>query len=179
FIMVFPWEQYHEGSDLLPFLIDLRTPSKPQVQSKHCKLFTLLEGMPCDKCAEISQQITHLVDAARNPKSHTNYRFLGLAHMQDLTKAYADQMRQLKLQGLNDLHKYMTSLTQLDNYHRLLMAISEQDIPRLRQVINVALHNGASVQEIVNKLEDALEGAYRPRGYGADDLDIATLVFCL
>lgn len=56
----------------------------------------------------------------------------------------------------------MTSLTQLDNYHQLLMAISEQDIPRLRQIINVALHNGASVREIVNKLEDALEGAYHP-----------------
>ncbi|KAG1725128.1 hypothetical protein EDB19DRAFT_1897825 [Suillus lakei] len=59
------------------------------------------------------------------------------------------------------------------------MAISEQDIPRLRQIINVALRNGAGVQEIVNKLKDALEGVYRPRGYGASDLDIATLVFRL
>ncbi|KAG2340566.1 hypothetical protein BDR05DRAFT_977284 [Suillus weaverae] len=40
-------------------------------------------------------------------------------------------------------------------------------------------HNSASVREIVNKLEDALEGAYCPRGYGASDLDIATLVFRL
>jgi len=70
-------------------------------------------------------------------------------------------------------------LTQLDNYHRLLMAISEQDIPWLWQIINVALRNGASVREIVNKLKDALEGAYCPRGYGANDLDIATLVFRL
>ncbi|KAG1829252.1 hypothetical protein EV424DRAFT_1470766 [Suillus variegatus] len=59
------------------------------------------------------------------------------------------------------------------------MAISENDIPRIHQVINIALRNGASIREIVNKLEDALEGVYRPRGYGADDLDIATLVFRL
>ncbi|KAG1718200.1 hypothetical protein EDD22DRAFT_855598 [Suillus occidentalis] len=157
FAMLFPWERYHEGPDSLPFLVDLRTPSRPQVRSKRCKSFTLQEGVPCHECAKIAHHITHLADTAQNPKSHTNYRFLGLAHMQDLAKAYANQTRQLKLQGLNDLRKYMTSLTQLDDYHHLLMAISEQDIPRLRQIINVALHNGASVREIVNKLEDALE----------------------
>jgi hypothetical protein len=59
------------------------------------------------------------------------------------------------------------------------MAISEGNIPRLQQIISVALRNGASIREVVNKLEDALEGAYNPRGYGAEDLDIATLVFRL
>ncbi|KAG0691560.1 hypothetical protein DFH29DRAFT_884169, partial [Suillus ampliporus] len=44
------------------------------------------------------KHVNHLVDTAQNPKSHTNYRFLGLAHMQDLAKGYADQTRQLKLQ---------------------------------------------------------------------------------
>ncbi|KAG1837377.1 hypothetical protein DFJ58DRAFT_734422 [Suillus subalutaceus] len=73
----------------------------------------------------------------------------------------------------------MNALTQLDDYNRLLMAISENDIPRIHQVINIALRNGASIREVVNKLEDALEGTYRPRGYGADDFDIATLVFRL
>ncbi|KAG2029671.1 hypothetical protein BDR03DRAFT_936803 [Suillus americanus] len=68
-----------------------------------------------------------------------NYHFLGLAHMQDLAKGYADQTRQLKLQGLNESRQYMSTLTQLDDYHCLLMAISEQDIPRLQQIINVAL----------------------------------------
>ncbi|KAG1842417.1 hypothetical protein F4604DRAFT_1884751 [Suillus subluteus] len=59
------------------------------------------------------------------------------------------------------------------------MAISEKDIPCIHQIVDVALHHGSSVWEIVNKLEDALEGAYAPRGYGADDFDIATLVFRL
>ncbi|KAG1862950.1 hypothetical protein C8R48DRAFT_748149 [Suillus tomentosus] len=73
----------------------------------------------------------------------------------------------------------MSALTQLDDYNRLLMAVSERDIPRLQQIINVALCNGASVRQVVNKLEDALEGAYHPRGYDANDLDIATLVYRL
>ncbi|KAG1719742.1 hypothetical protein EDB19DRAFT_1647796 [Suillus lakei] len=179
FVMLFPWERYHEGLDSLPFLVDISNSAVPRVRSKRCRLSTLLEGVPCDECAEISQHVTQLADAARNPKSHTNYRFLGLAHMQDLAKGYADQTRQLRLQGLNESRQYMSTLTQLDDYSRLLMAISEQDIPRLRQIINVALRNGAGVREIVNKLEDALEGVYCPRGYGASDLDIVTLVFRL
>ncbi|KAG2131407.1 uncharacterized protein EDB93DRAFT_1243134 [Suillus bovinus] len=73
----------------------------------------------------------------------------------------------------------MRSLTQLDDYNQLLMAISEKDIPYIHQIIDIALRHGSSVQEVVNKLEDALEGAYTPRGYGADDLNIATLVFRL
>jgi hypothetical protein len=57
--------------------------------------------------------------------------------------------------------------------------VSDKDIPCIHQIIDVALHHGSSVREIVNKLEDALEGAYSPRGYNANDLDIATLIFRL
>jgi hypothetical protein len=56
----------------------------------------------------------------------------------------------------------MSALTQLDDYNHLLMAIFEQDIPQLQQSINVTLRNGASICQIVNKLEDALEGVYHP-----------------
>ncbi|KAG2071843.1 hypothetical protein BDR04DRAFT_1154115 [Suillus decipiens] len=82
--------------------------------------------------------------------------------MQDFTKGYANQMRQLKLQGLNKSCQYMSMLTQLDDYQHLLMAISEKDIPHLQQTVNLALCNGASILEIVNKLEDTLEGIYCP-----------------
>jgi hypothetical protein len=73
----------------------------------------------------------------------------------------------------------MSVLTQLDDYNWLLMAVSKWDIPCLQQIINVALCNGASIHQVVNKLEDALEGAYHPWGYDANDLDIATLVYRL
>lgn len=98
FAMLLPWERYHEGPNSLPFLIDITHPSKPRVRSKRCRLSTLLEGVPCDECADISQHVSQLVEAVCDPKLHTNYCFLGLAHMQDLTKGYADQTRQLKLQ---------------------------------------------------------------------------------
>ncbi|KAG1731439.1 hypothetical protein EDD22DRAFT_982574 [Suillus occidentalis] len=46
------------------------------------------------------------------------------------------------------------------------MVVSENNIPRLQQIITVALRHGTSIRQIVNKLEDALE-------------DIATLIYRL
>ncbi|KAG2352294.1 hypothetical protein BDR07DRAFT_1314420 [Suillus spraguei] len=107
---------------------------------------TLIEGLPCGKCAALSAHVNHLSQTARDPKPHTNYKYLGLANMQDIAQSYADQAWQLRLQGLNASCKYISALTRLDDYHRLLMAISEHDISRLQQIIHVALGNGASVR---------------------------------
>ncbi|KAG2044115.1 hypothetical protein BDR03DRAFT_977769 [Suillus americanus] len=96
--------------------------------------------------------------AVNDLKAHTNYKYLGLVHMQDIAKIYAAQVKELKLQACNNSQKHMTSLTQLDDYNCLLMAISENDVPHLQQVIKITLDNGASVREVVNKLEDAIEG---------------------
>ncbi|KAG2105516.1 uncharacterized protein F5147DRAFT_775291 [Suillus discolor] len=176
FIMFLPWERYHDGLDGLPFIINLTQPSTPYIRSKCCFMSTLIKGSPCGECTELSAHVNHLSQTAWDPKPHTNYKYLGLTNMRDIAQSYADQARQLRLQGLNASHEYISALSRLDDYHRLLMAISEHDIPHLQQIINVALGNGTSVREIINKLEDALEGAYRPWGYGADDLDIATLL---
>ncbi|KAG2356789.1 hypothetical protein BDR07DRAFT_1380569 [Suillus spraguei] len=60
-------------------------------------------------------------------------------------KKHADQINELKLQACNDSHKYIHALTQLDDYNCLLMAISHNDIPRIHQIVNIAMCNGASV----------------------------------
>ncbi|KIK37978.1 hypothetical protein CY34DRAFT_25811 [Suillus luteus UH-Slu-Lm8-n1] len=133
--MTLPWECYHNGLDGLPFVVNLAQSSTPYIRSKCCFMSTLIEGSPCGECAALSAHIDNLSQTAWNPKPHTNYKYLGLANMQDIAQSYAEQARQLKLQVF--------------------------------------------VREIINKLEDALEGAYCPRGYGADDLDITTLVYRL
>ncbi|KAG2054350.1 hypothetical protein BDR06DRAFT_971579 [Suillus hirtellus] len=71
FVMLFPWERYHDGPNALPSLVDS------------------MRALPAD------------------PQSHTNYKFLGLGHMQNIARGYADQMKQLKLQASNESCKYM------------------------------------------------------------------------
>ncbi|KAG1817912.1 hypothetical protein EV424DRAFT_1347798 [Suillus variegatus] len=60
-----------------------------------------------------------------------------------MVRKHADQVNQLKLQACNDSRKHMYALTQLDDYNRLVMAISENDIPHIHQVINIALRNAS------------------------------------
>lgn len=95
--MLFPWSRYHDGPDALPFTIDSTQPSAPRARSKHCS-HARFQGSPCGECSDVHRHIVHLSEIARDPKHHTNYKFLGLGHMQDIAKTYADQIKQLKLQ---------------------------------------------------------------------------------
>ncbi|KAG1738939.1 hypothetical protein EDD22DRAFT_787131 [Suillus occidentalis] len=140
---------------------------------------TRFQGSACDECTDVHRHILHLSKITQDPKQHTNYKYLSLAHLQDIMKTYAKQIKVLKLQELNHSCKYLRCLTQLNNYSHLLMAISEKDISCIHQIIDVALYHGSSVWEIVNKLRDMLEGAYSPQGYDANDLNIVTLIFRL
>ena len=54
--------------------------------------------------------------------------------------------------------------------------LETDDIPKLRQTIAVALRNGCSVTVILDRLQRAVAGTYRPRGGNTDqDFDLTTL----
>lgn len=59
----------------------------------------------------------------------------------------------------------------------MMMLIATNDIPRLKQLIAVALRRGSSAQAIVAQIGRAIDGLYSPRGgFTPTDLDIAHLV---
>jgi len=86
FFVSFPWAQYHDGPDGLPFTVDVTVPQLPHARSKSCTGFTIREDYPCEECGEIYAHIYRLIDIACNPKAHTNYHYLSLAHMRDMIK---------------------------------------------------------------------------------------------
>ncbi|KAG1802537.1 hypothetical protein EV424DRAFT_1474664 [Suillus variegatus] len=59
------------------------------------------------------------------------------------------------------------------------MALSQSDIPWLRNLLQTALKNGASIRTILRAIEDALERGYRPRGHSQDTLDLSLLILRL
>ncbi|KIK36883.1 hypothetical protein CY34DRAFT_93661, partial [Suillus luteus UH-Slu-Lm8-n1] len=97
FLMLFPWGRYHSGPDALPYTIDITQPSAPRARSKYCT-HTRFQGSACDECTDVHRHILHLSEIARDPKQHTNYKYLGLGHLQDIAKTYAEQIKVLKLQ---------------------------------------------------------------------------------
>ncbi|KAG2753036.1 hypothetical protein P692DRAFT_20723497, partial [Suillus brevipes Sb2] len=98
FAMLFPWERYHAGPDSLPFTVDISNCTTPRARSKRCLARSAVQGLPCEECADVPMHIARIAEVARDPKSHTNYKFLGLAHMQDIARTYANQLNDLKLQ---------------------------------------------------------------------------------
>lgn len=98
FFMSFPWAQYHDGPDGLPFTIDITVPRLPRARSKLCSHLTIQQDYLCEECGEVYTHVYRLIDIAHNLKAHMNYKFLGLRHMHDLVKKHADQINQLKLQ---------------------------------------------------------------------------------
>ncbi|KAG0692024.1 hypothetical protein DFH29DRAFT_818403 [Suillus ampliporus] len=95
-------------------------------------LLASIQGLPCNECTDLTVHVDHLIEIAQDLKPHTNYQFLGLAHLQDLARSYAEQVKKLKLQASNKSYKYMTALMQLDNHNCFVMAISEGDIPHIQ-----------------------------------------------
>jgi len=58
--------------------------------------------------------------------------------------------------------------------------LSTNDVPKLRQLIAVALRNSCSVSRLLDRLADAIIGAYKPKGdFVRKDYDLATLTMRL
>ena len=70
-------------------------------------------------------------------------------------------------------------LANLEDHNSLVMVLSQSDIPWLQQLLNTALHNGASVRTIIRMIEDALERGYWPHGHTAETTDLSLLVYWL
>ncbi|KIJ57601.1 hypothetical protein HYDPIDRAFT_171623, partial [Hydnomerulius pinastri MD-312] len=81
------------------------------------------------------------------------------------------------MQSLNDGRTIARKLTTIDSHSALLMAVSQSDIPWLRHLLQTLLKNGASVNAILRRIEEALEHGYKPRGYSNEAYDLALLVY--
>ncbi|KAH9944798.1 hypothetical protein B0H21DRAFT_892357 [Amylocystis lapponica] len=88
-----------------------------------------------------------------------------------------EEVRSLRLEGLNLARRTGTAIARLSDHHRMVMLLAEHDIPRLRALLQQAISDGASITAITNKLQQALEGAYHPRGFTGLDLDLGVLVY--
>ncbi|KAG1863130.1 hypothetical protein F4604DRAFT_2030060 [Suillus subluteus] len=178
FLETFPVGRASAGQGVLPFDIDTRG-NIPRAYSQNCAGATTTSMSPCSGCTEVVGFIEHLLSLAQDTKPHTKYRFLSHSDMVNVARQYSAENNRLKLKGLNDARRVSHILTQLDDYKSLIMALLENNIPHLQHILTVALKRGSSIRQIINTLEDSLAGAYHPRGYTGDDLDMAVLAYRL
>ena len=100
-----------------------------------------------------------------------------LSHNQLCEKAHMlqEEKRRLRLQVMNTIFKNSRLCATLSMHQRLLVSFSENNIPRLQQLVNVALKNNRSISYIVSKVMAVIDGVYLPNP-SQDDKDLAFLV---
>ncbi|KIJ09004.1 hypothetical protein PAXINDRAFT_88080 [Paxillus involutus ATCC 200175] len=57
------------------------------------------------------------------------------------------------------------------------MALSQCDAPWLQHILHTLLKNGASIQTILHRIEDAVVNGYNPHSYNQAEFDLALLVY--
>ncbi|KAF8155394.1 hypothetical protein B0H34DRAFT_849557 [Crassisporium funariophilum] len=144
------------------------------IRSDNCLGFILdTDEPPCKECWSIvfSNQFQEFLLRAKEAKQHTPWELLTAQQMCSLLKKMANTINSLRTQVSN------SSVSNHNNHTRMVMLLGTNDIPGLRRLIAAALRRGISARGLVLRLEQAIAGAYSPRGgFNQREHDIAFLV---
>eukprot|EP00899_Mesostigma_viride_P029393 jgi/Mesvir1/9639/Mv12135-RA.1 len=117
--------------------------------------------------------------AANDPAlDSVNYKFLSVRQLRERLEELLRQRNEWKLAHLNVSRRVAVLSKQVDMDQQFMLAIRDNSVPRIRQLVSVALRRGRSVQFIVHQMGQAIKGLYRAKGFASDDKarDLGALV---
>ena len=94
-------------------------------------------------------------------------------------KCTNDNFTKFKLDSLNLMRKIAVLESRLSTYKRFRLLITNNDIPRIQQLMQACIRQGNGMNYICEKIKKASEGVYRPEGYNENYFDLATLVLLI
>ena len=140
----------------------------------------------CNKCCSNLQYNNLLNDVIK--RSYLPYNESSIVKMNNIFLTYSqlvqkgDKLREVMLaQRLKifNANKKLIRLGKTLSYHkRFMILLSENNIPRLNQLVAVALRNRRSITYITEKVMQAIDGLYLARP-SEDDKDLAYLILKL
>ena len=104
-----------------------------------------------------------------------NHIYLSHSQLSEKAKSSQEEKRLLRLKLMNSSFKNSKLCATLTLHERFVVLISENNIPRLQQLVNVALRNNRSITHIVTKVLNVIDGIYMPNPCQSDK-DLAFLV---
>ncbi|KZW01559.1 hypothetical protein EXIGLDRAFT_760768 [Exidia glandulosa HHB12029] len=148
------------------------------LKSKRCLLTISGDEEACHECAKIvsSKTFLRIVERAHDAKPNTPYSYLTHRQLVTLAHSQADELQSLrsKVQAAR-LSRRIWKRRSLD-HERIMLYLAQNNIPKLRWVLTVALKRGKSPVHLLRILTQAVDGLYRARGYSQAELDISFLV---
>ena len=188
YLLSFPEKQSPFGS--YPFLLhEVKSLSWTIATSKehndlilwsHNCFGTAPEGKSCSQCCmlhddSIVMGIRHRSIEGAHEK--TNWMYLTPAQTRDALKRKTEENNWLKLNSLNLLKMIGVRNKNLAGWKRLSIAISHENIPRIRSLLAANHRAGASVFKILEDVDRAAHRAYSPKGYDVADYELAFLMY--
>ncbi|KAK6996305.1 hypothetical protein R3P38DRAFT_2565994, partial [Favolaschia claudopus] len=94
----------------------------------------------CQECDKIPARIAKLADIATHAEKGTNYQYLSHQQLEDLVVQRTKEMNTLKPHfSLNMSRQLATFARKMGDYERLVMAIAENDVPRVNALLSTAV----------------------------------------
>ena len=163
-------------------------PVHGKIYSKECfeKRFSLSHSSKplcssCDSLSSLNSVKGMLNRADLQYEDNSNFRKINNHFLtpQQLIKKVQFQEKtisKLRLLSFNLQKKNNVLAHKVSHYERFLMALKENDVPRLKQLISVCVRQKRSIAYMVEKLNKAISGIYSPKGYTDFDNDLAAFV---
>ena len=141
-------------------------------------------GGICDPCAQLryNTQLGEILTRVVKPGTHPglNDSFCSHEIMASRRTSSAETKTSLWLKCQNALRKISSLTKQVSLLKRLVALLEKHDVPKLRQVLAVALRNGCSMGVVIDRIQQVIAGTYRPRGDNTDEqFDQVTLIIRL
>jgi len=150
--------------------------------SPTCRRFVATAGGVCTECAALQwnsglKKVVELCTRSPPPTQHFNK--LSTDAVIDKLRESKKKNEALRLEALNRNRKLINTSKALDLYKKLVVYVTEHDVPRLRQTLSVALRQGRGIGGLLEVLARAAEGAYRAMGYNEVEEHMAWLFLSL
>ena len=139
----------------------------PPELNQICDMYKSLDG---------SKKVENIVRRANSSSVYTNHYFLTFTQLEECFGLMKEEQTALWFQKLNATRRVHNLLKSLNIYKKLVLSLSQNDVPRLYQLLSTALKNGRSINYIVDKVSQAVDGVYHAKGFNEDDIDLAFLV---
>ena len=164
--------------------LDLSWTVEPEcdvIRSKECQSVADVDDA-CDECEKMiwNTNLKNILARARDgAEPGCNYKYLSHQQLSEMLISIRSTIKMSQLAALN-ASKKIERLTRVNDWNtRLLKALSQNHIPRVHQLISVALKDGKSARGVLSMVEKAISNLYHAKGFDEEDADIAFLVLSI
>lgn len=110
-------------------------------------------------------------------KERTPWAYLSSAQMFSSLRHKNDIINNLKLKSLTTSRMLGIRNRYIEGWKRLAVAVSTENIPRIKSLLAVAQCAGASVFSILERIKQAAQRTYSPKGYDEADYQLSYLIY--